>query len=179
MESQEPGLRNANKLRHRSYGFSMVIATGAILVVLLGLTVLPRTQPTPNSGRHLNQSNHTITLTNDTGFDGIFEAYVFGDYTNTTQTIGLIDFTESATVTLPARIDSSYVFSFTYEVDSLTGYSNSNVTEDKLGDLDYEYRYRQDDMGMAVIDPADWPTPDLTQSFDISALPTSTEPPNP
>jgi hypothetical protein len=74
-------------------------------------------------------------------------------------TVGALGSGEVVTVSLPSDIDTNYVFRMTLTNGEDVGVLTANITEAGLEKLDHRYRLVQDDMGIAVVDPADWPTP--------------------
>jgi hypothetical protein len=157
----------------------VAVATVALIaLVALSLPLLGGQGSWQPSGRPALQT-HSVTLHNDSDYDGDFEWFVFGDYTNTVTTIGTIDSGDSTEVTLPADIETSYVFYMTIDGEPATGYLDSTVTEEGLSGLEYEYRFIEDNMGVMAVAPEDWPTPQYTPTaWDLTAVPTSTYEPN-
>jgi len=151
----------------------------ALIPLSFALVLALRRAPdsSSHSGRPLGQT-HSVTLYNDTELDGTFQWFVFGDYDNTITSIGPIAAGGSASVDVPINVDSSYVFYMDAQTSAGTGYLNSSVTEDRLDDLGYRFRFIQDDLSIAAVDPEDWPTPQFTPTpWDVTAEPTSTDEP--
>ena len=161
--------------RSRSVMLVLAITVGASILIISPL-LRHANQSTLETAKRPLQSSHTIEVTNDMDYDATaVQWYVWGDLTSTLTSVGPIDSGDAITVSLPANIDTNYVFSMTITDGSDFGILTTNVTEDGLDDLGYEYRLIQDDMGVAVVDPGDWPTPQLSPTpWDISAMPTST-----
>lgn len=162
-------------------GGSGVVVTLVLFLIPLGfgLALSPKRPPGPahSTGRPLGQT-HSVTLDNDSEMSGNFQWFVFGDYDNTLTSIGPIASGGSPGVSLPVDIDSSYVFYMDAQTSGGTAYLNASVTEDRLGELGFSFRFIQDDMNVAAVDPEDWPTPQYSPTpWDLTAEPTSTDEP--
>jgi hypothetical protein len=135
----------------------LLLAAGILLVVLTVTMPRPWRAPgaPPGSPSPAPGSSYTITLHNDTPFDGEFEAWVLGDYSRTTVTVGSISAGGSAPVTLPSGIgiESRYVFYQSFAIDDETGHQDASVTEARLAELGFVFRFQADHMGGVVVEP--------------------------
>lgn len=159
----------------------VLVGAVALIAIVAAITLLPtsalKSPETASSASRLLQSElYTVTLYNDTSKDADFEAFVWGDYTDTLTTIGEVKAETSTTFTVPAGGDQ-YVFYLETEVDGKTAYLDASVTGDRLVELDYYFRFFEDDMGLGALDASDWPT--VVASPEIITDPTSTVPPTP
>lgn len=160
-------------------GFGLVLSVTLMASSLILLTAVQHAAPT-DTGRPVAQSNHELQIYNDTDYPGTFSFYVSGDYTDTLTTIGDIDPGNYHSVTVPAGIDSWYVFDMAIHTSEISGTMNSGLTEAGLATLPTAgtFRFVQDDMGSRVLPDELLPTPvNSATPWDLTAEPTSTDEP--
>jgi hypothetical protein len=105
------------------------------------------------------QSQHTVTLTNDTGESMTIEAFVFGAYDETYQNLGEVASQASVAFNLPVGA-GQYDFYGTAHTAQGTAYAESSITEEKLIERNFNIKFVADNMMLGAYDPLA-PTPTL------------------
>jgi hypothetical protein len=137
------------------------VATTAIILCVAAISLLIIEQGTPSevapkTGILLSTDVYTVTLINDTYYNAEFISFTFGQYTSTVRNWGVLQPQSSTNITLPVG-SGRYVISLTEDTDDSPAMMDSIVTEVRLADLDYQFRFLHDNMSLSALESTELP----------------------